>query len=117
MNDRLHGKGCDIEFCWIPSHVGITGNEQAENVARSAKTELPLTVPLRDIKRVIQNRIVNAWLLSWYVEKNSKLHCVKPVIGALPVMPMRRTDVKLTRLRIGHTRLTHRHMLLGENAP
>ncbi|GFT13418.1 uncharacterized protein TNCV_3200561 [Trichonephila clavipes] len=30
----------------------------------------------------------------------SKLHSVKPVIGAWPVMPMRRTDVKLTRLRI-----------------
>ncbi|GFW52167.1 RNase H domain-containing protein [Trichonephila clavipes] len=27
-------------------------------------------------------------------------------------MPMRRTDVKLTRLRIGHTRFTHRHLLL-----
>ncbi|GFT64125.1 RNase H domain-containing protein [Trichonephila clavipes] len=32
-------------------------------------------------------------------------------------MPMRRTDVKLTRLRIGHTRFTHRHLLLGEGAP
>ncbi|GFV37199.1 hypothetical protein TNCV_1721211 [Trichonephila clavipes] len=30
---------------------------------------------------------------------------------------MRRTDVKLTRLRIGHTRFTHRHLLLGEDAP
>ncbi|GFW95390.1 RNase H domain-containing protein [Trichonephila clavipes] len=46
-----------------------------------------------------------------------KVHSVKPVIGAWPVMPMRRTDVKLTRLRIGHTRFTHRHLLLGENAP
>ncbi|GFT03505.1 RNase H domain-containing protein [Trichonephila clavipes] len=30
---------------------------------------------------------------------------------------MRRTDVKLTRLRIGHTRFTHRHLLFGERAP
>ncbi|GFX38961.1 putative RNA-directed DNA polymerase from transposon X-element [Trichonephila clavipes] len=36
---------------------------------------------------------------------------------AWPVMPMRRTDVKLTRLRIGHTRFTHRHLLFGERAP
>ncbi|GFT41243.1 RNase H domain-containing protein [Trichonephila clavipes] len=36
---------------------------------------------------------------------------------AWPVMPTRRTDVKLTRLRIGHTRLTHRHLLFGEHAP
>ncbi|GFU50726.1 RNase H domain-containing protein [Trichonephila clavipes] len=41
----------------------------------------------------------------------------KPVTGAWPVMPLRRTDVKLTRLRIGHTRFTHRHLLFGERAP
>ncbi|GFS79461.1 RNase H domain-containing protein [Trichonephila clavipes] len=110
-------KGCDIQFCWIPSHVGITGNEQADIVARSATTELPLTVPLCDMKRVIQHRIDNAWQESWNLQTNNKLHCVKPVIGALPVMPMRRTDVKLTRLRIGPTRFTHRHLLLDENAP
>ncbi|GFW26227.1 RNase H domain-containing protein [Trichonephila clavipes] len=54
---------------------------------------------------------------SWNLPTTNKLHCVKPVIGALPIMSMRRTDVKLTRLRIGHTRFTHRHLLLGENAP
>ncbi|GFU23515.1 retrovirus-related Pol polyprotein from transposon opus [Trichonephila clavipes] len=32
-------------------------------------------------------------------------------------MPMRRTDVRLTRLRIGHTRFTHRHLFWGEDAP
>ncbi|GFX54002.1 putative RNA-directed DNA polymerase from transposon BS [Trichonephila clavipes] len=30
---------------------------------------------------------------------------------------MRRHDIRLTCLRIGHTRFTHRHLLLGENAP
>ncbi|GFT63627.1 RNase H domain-containing protein [Trichonephila clavipes] len=90
--DRLHGKDCDILFCWIPNHVGITGNEQADIVARSATTELPLAVPLCDMKRVIQHHIDNAWQESWNLQTN-KLHCVKPAIGALHVMPMRRTDV------------------------
>ncbi|GFU46487.1 probable RNA-directed DNA polymerase from transposon X-element [Trichonephila clavipes] len=54
---------------------------------------------------------------SWSQQLDNKLHSVKPVIGAwLFVMPMRRTDVKLTRLRIGHTRFTHRHLLFGERA-
>ncbi|GFV68269.1 RNase H domain-containing protein [Trichonephila clavipes] len=69
------------------------------------------------MKCVIQQRIHNAWQESWNLQTTNKLHCVKPAIGALPIMPMRRTDVKLTRLRIGHTRFTHRHLLLGENAP
>ncbi|GFV45514.1 RNase H domain-containing protein [Trichonephila clavipes] len=115
ITSPLHGKGCDIQFCWIPSHVGITGKEQTDIVARSATTELPITVPLCDMKRIIQLRIDNVWQESWNLQTNNKLHSVKPVNGSLPVMPMQRTDVKLTRIRIGHTRFTHRHLLLGEN--
>ncbi|GFX96351.1 putative RNA-directed DNA polymerase from transposon X-element [Trichonephila clavipes] len=37
-------------------------------------------------------------LLVSHVNGAGKLHSVKPVIGAWSVMPMRRTDVKLTRL-------------------
>ncbi|GFV77853.1 RNase H domain-containing protein [Trichonephila clavipes] len=69
------------------------------------------------MKRVIMHHIFNIWQESWSQQFDNKLHSVKPVIGAWPVMPMRRTDVKLTRLRIGHTRFTHRHLLFGERAP
>ncbi|GFT03178.1 probable RNA-directed DNA polymerase from transposon X-element [Trichonephila clavipes] len=75
------------------------------------------SVPLSDMKRVIMHHIFKIWQESWSQQLDNKLHSVKPVIGAWPVMPMRRTDVKLTRLRIGHTRFTHRHLLFGERAP
>ncbi|GFT79816.1 transposable element Tc3 transposase [Trichonephila clavipes] len=35
----------------------------------------------------------------------------------MAAVPVRRHDVRLTRLHIGHTRLTHRHLLLGESPP
>ncbi|GFW17464.1 RNase H domain-containing protein [Trichonephila clavipes] len=112
-----YSKGFDIVFCWLPSHVGIIGNEQADCAARSATTHLPVAVPLPDMKRVILHHIFQIWQESWIQQLDNKLHSVKPVIGAWPVMPMRRTDVKLTRLRIGHIRFTHRHLFLGECAP
>ncbi|GFU68163.1 RNase H domain-containing protein, partial [Trichonephila clavipes] len=117
ITNRLYRKGFDIVFCWLPSHVGIIGNEQADSAAKSATTHLPLAVPLSDMKRVILHHIFKLWQESWSQQLDNKLHSVKPVIGAWPVMPMRRTDVKLTRLRIGHTRLTHMHLLFGEHAP
>ncbi|GFX80419.1 RNA-directed DNA polymerase from mobile element jockey [Trichonephila clavipes] len=117
ITSRLYSKGFDIVFCWLPSHVGIIGNEQADSAAKSATTHLPLAVPLSDMKRVIMHHIFKIWQESWSQQLDNKLHSVKPVIGAWPVMPMRRTDVKLTRLRIGHTRFTHRHLLFGERAP
>ncbi|GFU28328.1 probable RNA-directed DNA polymerase from transposon X-element [Trichonephila clavipes] len=117
ITSRLYSKGFDIVFCWLPSHVGIIGNEQADSAAKSSTTHVPLAVPLSDMKRVIMHHIFKIWQESWSQQLDNKLHSVKPVIGAWPVMPMRRTDVKLTRLRIGHTRFTHRHLLFGERAP
>ncbi|GFV92390.1 integrase catalytic domain-containing protein [Trichonephila clavipes] len=116
ITSRMHSKGFDIVFCWLPSHVGIIGNEQTDSAARSATTHLPLAVPLSDIKRAILHHIFKIWQESWSLQLDNKLHSVKPVIGAWPMMPMRRTDVRLTRLRICHTRFTHRHLLLGEDA-
>ncbi|GFW85112.1 RNase H domain-containing protein [Trichonephila clavipes] len=39
---RLYSKGFHIVFCWLPSHVGIIGNEQADSAVQSAMTHLPL---------------------------------------------------------------------------
>ncbi|GBM45095.1 hypothetical protein AVEN_152344-1 [Araneus ventricosus] len=48
---------------------------------------------------------------------NNKLHFVKPFIDRWPVLPIRELDVKLTRLRIGHARFTHKHLIFGERTP
>ncbi|GFT11943.1 RNase H domain-containing protein [Trichonephila clavipes] len=61
ITSRLYSKGFDIVFCWLPSHVGIIGNEQADNAAKSATTHLPLAVPLSDMKRVIMHHIFKIW--------------------------------------------------------
>lgn len=57
------------------------------------------------------------WQQLWDQQLLNKLHSVKPVIDSWPPLPSRRQDVILTRLRIGHTRLTHVHLLLADSAP
>jgi ribonuclease HI len=34
--DQLHCHGIDIEYWWIPSHIGISGNEAADAAAKRA---------------------------------------------------------------------------------
>ncbi|GFS90512.1 RNA-directed DNA polymerase from mobile element jockey [Nephila pilipes] len=114
---QLYSRGYDIKFCWIPSHVGILGNEQADSAARSATNPLQFAVPFQDLRRHILNLIHQTWQESWNLQINNKLHSVKPIIGEWSVFPVRRADVRLTRLRIGHTRFTHKHLLFGEDAP
>ncbi|GBM43310.1 hypothetical protein AVEN_220836-1 [Araneus ventricosus] len=113
----LRNKGFNIIFCWVPSHVGISGNETDDAVAKFASAFLPRTLPYRDIKKSLVSNLFSAWQQKWNLQANSKLHSVKSLIGLWPILPIRQADVKLTRLRIGHTRLTHRHLFLGQRAP
>ena len=55
---NLHSDNYDVVFCWIPSHIGITGNEKADQAAKSAfnlpnMTYYPL--PYSDVTSSIRN--------------------------------------------------------------
>ncbi|GFY78649.1 GATA-binding factor 3 [Trichonephila inaurata madagascariensis] len=41
---KLERKGFDIIFSWVPGYVGILGNEQADNAARSMSDHMPQPV-------------------------------------------------------------------------
>ncbi|GBM12996.1 putative RNA-directed DNA polymerase from transposon X-element [Araneus ventricosus] len=113
----LQHRGFCILFCWIPSHVGIIGNEQADHSAKTAASFLHRDIPYCDVKKSIASHISSLWQETWDLQVHNKLHYIKPSIGLWPALPIRGADVKLTRLRIGHTRFTHKHLLFGERAP
>ncbi|GFW07197.1 RNase H domain-containing protein [Trichonephila clavipes] len=65
----------------------------------------------------IQHYIHHIWRETWDQQIINKLHSIHPSTAHWAAVPVRRHDDRLTRLRIGHTRLTHRHLLLGESPP
>ena len=122
---KLHelSKRKKIELCWIPSHIGIKGNEMADLAAKSAQTlniDTHFRVPYTDLKVKTKEYINQKWQNFWDKYPNNKLHKVKPIIGywnMCPVKLNRNEEVILTRLHIGHTKLTHSYLLLGEEQP
>ena len=108
----------EILFCWLPSHVGIIGNEIAD---RKAKDSLHLNmstfeIPFNSFKPLINKYILSEWQKSWDTATFNKLHAIKPVVGnnSSAIRNVRREDVIITRLRIGHTRFTHSYILNRE---
>ncbi|GFX82758.1 RNase H domain-containing protein [Trichonephila clavipes] len=71
----------------------------------------------QDLKTSAQNYIHRVWQETWDQQVLNKLHSIHLSTSHWAALPVRRHDVHLTRLRIGHTRFTHMHLLLGENAP
>ena len=109
-----------VEFCWVPSHVGITGNERADS---QAKAGLNTTIepknyrlPFSDYKPKVNEYIKGIWQQRWdhkhIRERVIKLHYLNPFIKPYHIYNLSRKDeVIIHRLRIGHTRLTHRYLM------
>ena len=119
---RLHNMSHKhIIFCWLPSHVGIRGNEKADKAAKSALSLQPsnLKLPYTDFKPAINKYLLNKWQLVWNTAVDNKLHSIKSTLSEWrPALRAdRKEEVVLARLRIGHSFITHSYLLKGEEQP
>jgi hypothetical protein len=112
--------GFNITLSWMPGHVGISGNEAADAAARDATVQDTLIpgVTNMDFRTALRQSVLAKWQRDWDCTQDNKLREVKPVVRAWrsSSRPVRRDEVVVTRLRVGHTRLTHSHLLSG-NSP
>ena len=110
-----------VLFCWIPSHVGIEGNELADAAAKHAAQSGTIhrhEVSGPDVIAHIKNTMKKRWEDCWQnIGTNKKLRNIQQTLKTPTLTLSRKDKVKLTRLRIGHTRLTHGHLLIGEDQP
>ena len=112
----------EISFCWIPSHIGIPGNERADSVARAA-LKIPISTDIKishaDLKQSVNAYFQSVWQTKWSLANLNKLQSVKPRLGPTKFrgVTSRRDEVIMHRLRIGHTHLTHCCLLKQENRP
>ena len=111
-----------IVFCWIPSHVGIQGNEKADMAAKESlcKDIHDMKIPFTDFKHVINKYIWNKWQERWdSFHQSNKLYIIKPTLGVWRpgFRQNRKEEVVLSRIRIGHAYFSHSFLLRGEDEP
>ena len=111
----------EIALCWIPSHIGIQGNEMVDKQAKTSLSLEPTSfkIPFSNYKPSITKYILEEWQTSWNYSIGNKLLDIKPTIGEYQsvVRNIRKEEVVLARLRLGHTRVTHSYLLQGEEHP
>ena len=119
--ETLYNNGKDIIFCWIPSHTGIKGNEEVDAMAKVGLELNPENnrITASDCKPVINNMIRSRWSNRWQEQTNNKLYQIQNHLGLWPkaFQARRRDETVLSRIRSGHTKLTHSFLLRGEDPP
>lgn len=123
----LQRREIKVIFCWIPGHCNITGNERADKEAKAAVELAAISsqeIPVSDVKTYIKKKMREKVKRDWTNFLNDrgehpKLKEICPEVRGTPLnIGLSRVDtMKLVRLRIGHTRVTHAYRLTGEDMP
>ena len=79
-HNQLTNSGKSITFCWIPSHVGIRGNEDADIAAKAglAVATTKMRFQVSDLLTCANQLCVREWQKLWNQCTSSKLYSVQP---------------------------------------
>ncbi|GBN31348.1 hypothetical protein AVEN_228551-1 [Araneus ventricosus] len=89
-------------LCWVPSHVGIVGNEQSGRAAKLAVAPMNITIPVEDLRKHI-NLLHSKWQEQWDSDTNNNLNAEKPLVEPWPSFTNRKSNTLIIRLCIGYT--------------
>ena len=112
--DDVITTGSDVQLCWIPSHVGLDGNDTADTLARDAlsKPQPDLEVPLelKEAYKLVDKHILDLWQKEWNAGTTARAyHKTVPIVsGKIKYSDkVRKKETMITRLRIGQCHLNH----------
>jgi hypothetical protein len=110
-------------FVWIPSHSGIKENDKVDSLAKSSLSDQEYenyNSNMFDLRKYVRKVIKDSWENDWkMIMTDNKLRSLKPDLSPWKNLELttRHESKVLTRLRIGHTSLTHSFLMDGSLQP
>lgn len=110
---KCHSAGIEIVLAWIPGHLGIAGNEQADSCAKWSihnGTETYSNCFPQDLRLIANSDLKDLWSEDWHrsrLEKGKFYGSLQPYIPTKPWFSLFRNGNKsststVIRLRLGH---------------
>ena len=83
----IHTVHKTVILCWLLSHMGISGNEMADSVAKAAlQKDVSESCLISYTYQYIGQYVCDLWQSEWDTDVSNKLHAIKPLIENSRVM-------------------------------
>jgi len=115
-----------VQFLWVPSHVGILGNERADHLAFFTKgfSHISLCkIPALDLLPFLRKLLHNSWESKWSSLPSNYASWHRSICPSIPLHPWflgleipKFYINSFSRLRIGHSLLPHHSYHLSLNS-
>ena len=119
---RIYKAGREVGFLWVPAHVGVKGNEEADEEAKKAVKEETVQINLQygapQYMEKINRALKERWQKSWEKERKGRAYFsiqVNVNKDRCTFRCIRKDDVAITRLRLGHCGLRSGLALIGKH--
>ncbi|XP_048015377.1 uncharacterized protein LOC125247880 [Megalobrama amblycephala] len=118
---RIQMMGLEVSFCWVPAHIGVKGNELADECAKEAtgKSDIDIKVNYSkaEMKFLIKQHVKNRWQKQWVDERTGRwLYNIQRIVGKGRITRRNRKEESIiSRLRFGHTALNSTLNKIGKH--
>lgn len=123
IKEIIHKTKNDIRFLWIPSHMNIGFNERVDKLAKQSilkEVDNEIKFYYHDLKFLINKIIKEKWNEKWInIPITNKLRSIKNDSKYFKVIDdlNRKDSIIITRIRIGHTHITHSYLIEKTDQP
>lgn len=118
---KMHNLGLTVGFVWVPAHVGVDGNEDADILAkqslRSQTIEMNIPLSKAEGKAIVKKHMLKVWQEYWDSNDTGRhLYNIQKQVGlGRRLGRNRKEEAVITRLRIGHSGLNKALHTIGKH--
>jgi ribonuclease HI len=113
---HLQQTGMEIKFLWVPAHSQIMGNETVD-VAAKSQSLVNLDIHLAaDLKKITCKNLLRKWLYEWSHLQSKLYHRKRNIEDWTQTLGRisgknRSLETATIRALLGHSKITHQHLL------
>lgn len=110
-----------VRFLWVPAHVGVGGNEEADTLAKRAlkkeRVDMHIRISKAEAKGIIWEKANQLWQARWDKEEKGRhfYQVERSVKGQGVRSGSRRDEIVWMRLRLGHCALNKTLKMIGRH--